>query len=113
MKICVRIVTMLMMLMLLAGPAWAADYTITTSPAQEAALAYVVTAYNAKLLAGDPLAILVTQGAYLQRVVESVFANYERQKDEAEHAQAQALKAKYDALDPGKKQAVDNIMNAP
>ena len=103
----------LILLMLLAGPAWAADYTITTSPAQEAALAHVVTVYNAKLLEDDPLASLVTHGAYIQSVADSVFANYERQKQEAEHAQAQALKMKYDALDPGQKTAVDNIMNAP
>ena len=113
MKICVRIVTMLMMLMLLAGPAWAADYTITTSPVQEAALAHVVTAYNAKLPENDPLALPLTHGEYLQGVINSVFANYERQKEEAEHAQAQALKEKYDALDPTEKEAVDDILDAP
>ena len=97
--------------------AYADSYTITTTPVQEAALAHVVTAFNttnANAITPQPA---VSQQTYLQAVVDSIFTNYQHQKEEAETAQALDLKQRYDAVSTMQRQAIDNILsgatNAP
>lgn len=102
-------------LFILCGQALASadSYTITTDVQQEKALAHVVTRVNAERATRTPPLPAVPQQEYLQNVVNSVFTNYQHQKEEAEAAQALALKARYNALSLAQQAAVDAILNNP
>lgn len=92
-------------------PAQAADYTLTTTPPQDAALTFATQKHNTEQPATEPPTPPLTPQQMLQTVIDQTLANFAVQRKEALQSEASTLKEKYDAAPPATQKQIDDLLH--